>query len=89
MLMATLFGMLVVVSIYFFAKSSTNAEKGYLLKENQLRQKELESQHRILEQQVLDAQSIGKLEKTATVKEMEPPVSTIYVKPRGPLTQRR
>jgi hypothetical protein len=89
LLMATLCGMLIALSVYYFLKSSGTAEKGYLLRENQLRQKTLESENRILKQQVLDAQSIRKLEKSDVVSEMGPAEKPIYVEPKGPLTRRR
>lgn len=85
----TIFGMLIVISIYFFAKTSYTSEKGYLLRENQLKQKELESTNRILKQRALDAQSLKELKRSDVVKEMQEPESKIYVKPKSPLTQKK
>lgn len=89
LLMITLCGMLIIISGYFFLKSSGTAGKGYHLRENQLRQKTLESENRILKQQVLDAQSIKKLEKSDVISEMVKPEKPIFVKPKGPLSRRR
>lgn len=81
----TLLGMLLLSSVYFFAKTSNTAEKGYALRENQLLQKKLESENRILKQQVLDAQSLSRLKKSDVVSEMAQPEKPIYVVPKGPL----
>lgn len=85
----TLLGMLIAISAYFFIKTSSTAERGYSLRENQLRQKELESENRILKQRVLDAQSIGGLRSDNVVKKMEEPAEPIYVAPPSPLSKRR
>lgn len=89
MLMVTLCALLFVISGYFFLKTTTSAENGYLLRENQLRGKELESKNRILKQQVLEAQSINNLKKDALINKMAAPENPVYVKPKGPLSRRR
>jgi hypothetical protein len=48
MLSYTLLGMLVAISAYFFIKTTNTAERGYSLRENQLRQRDLEAENRIL-----------------------------------------
>lgn len=88
MLMYTLFALLLVSSAYFFVKTSFTAERGYRFREAQFLQRDLESQNRILEQQVLDAQSLTELKKSGTVKNMEEPASPVYVEPPGPLTKK-
>ena len=88
LLIATLLGMLVLVSGYFFLRTTNSAEKGYLLRENQLRQSTLESDNRLLKQQLLQVQSINSLKGSNTVLNMQEPATTIYVEPKGPLTQR-
>ena len=85
----TLLAMLVVISGYFFVKTSSAAEKGYLLEENQLREKNLESENRLLKQRVLNAQSITDLKSSDMVQGMKEPDTTQYVLPRGPLSKRR
>ncbi len=87
--MYTLFSMLLVTSVYFFAKTSSTAEKGYSFKESQIRLKELESKNRILQQEVLDAQSLQKLKSSETVSNMLEPESSIYIAPKGPLSKRK
>lgn len=89
MLIYTLCIMLVVLSGYYFLKASGTAGRGYLLRENQLRQKTLESENRILKQQVLDAQSLNYLKRSDVVSEMGPAEKPIYVEPKGPLSQRK
>ncbi|MBI2453587.1 hypothetical protein HYV58_00220 [Candidatus Peregrinibacteria bacterium] len=88
MLMVTLCAMLFATSSYFFWKMSAGAEKGYQLKENQLRREVLESDKRLLEQRVLEAQSLQNLQNSAVVEKMAPPEKTQYIIPRGPLTKR-
>lgn len=89
LLMATLCGMLILVSGYYFLKSSGTAERGYMLRENQFRQKNLESENRILKQQVLDAQAMTKLEKSDVMGEMVKLEHPIFVEPKGPLSRRK
>lgn len=89
MLSFTLLGMLVVVSAYFFVKMTYTAERGYSLKENQLRQRSLESENRILKQRVLDAQSLNELKNSEVVGKMTPPENSVYVKPKGPLSKKK
>lgn len=88
MLIYTLLGMLIIVSAYFFIKTSSSAEKGYLLNENQSIQKDLGSQNRLLKQQLLEAQSISALKSDETVKSMQNPENIIYVKPPEPKKRR-
>lgn len=87
-LVATLLVLLLATSAYFFFKMTDNAEKGYLLRENQLKQKDLEAENRILKQQVLDSQALEALKGSKTVKRLAEPTKPIYVLPRGPLSQR-
>lgn len=89
MLMFTLLLLLVSVSAYFFIKMSSTAEKGYAFRENQLRQKELESENRVLKQQLLEVQTLGELKNSDTIKKMAPPQSQIFVEPKGPLSQKK
>lgn len=89
MLSYTLFGLLVAISAYFFIKTTNTAERGYSLRENQLRQRDLESENRILKQRVLDTQSLNALKKSDVIKQMTPPENPVYVKPKGPLSRRR
>lgn len=89
MLMYTLLGLLLMTSAYFFIKTSNTAERGYQLRENQFRQRDLESENRILQQRVLDAQALHGLKKSEVFSKMAAPNEQIYVKPPGPLTRRR
>ena len=89
LLMYTLLGMLIFVSIYFFAKTTSTAERGYSLKESQLQKNTLESENRILKQRVLDTQSLNEVKNSSAVEGMTEPAQTIFIKPKGPLTQRR
>lgn len=87
MLLITLSIMLTSVSVYFFIHMSANAEKGSLVRENQLTQKNLENENRLLKEQVLEAQSLEHIQKSSEVEEMSPAGREVYIKPQGPLTQ--
>lgn len=88
LLMYTLMCMLFAVSAYFFVKTSNTAEMGYQLRENQMKQKTLEAENRILKQHVLDAQSLDEVQSSGVVKKMEQPVQQIFVQPKGPLSRK-
>lgn len=85
----TMVGLLVATSAYFFIKMSNTAESGYLMRESQLRQQTLEDENRMLKQRLLDAQSLEELQQSNIVKDMQEPESPQYIKPKGPLSQRR
>ena len=85
LLIGTLLLLLVSISGYFFLKMSGVAEKGSAFRENQLRQKELESQNRQLRQQVLEAQAMNNL----GLGDMQQPNGTIFVGPERPISSRR
>lgn len=89
MLTFTLLGMLAVISSYFFIKTTNTAERGYSLRENQLQQRHLESENRILKQRVLDAQSLNEVKNSEVVRDMNPPENPVYIKPKGPLGKKR
>lgn len=88
LLIYTLMGMLVITSAYFFLKTSNTAERGYSMRENQLRRDTLESENRILKQRLLEIQSVHELQLSDTIKEMEEPANPIYIRPKGPLSKR-
>ncbi|MEK9133165.1 MAG: hypothetical protein AAB606_05700 [Patescibacteria group bacterium] len=88
LLIYTLLGLLVMTSAYFFFKTSNTAERGYSMRENQIRQQNLESENRILKQKVLDVQSLSELRASDVVKDLEEPNSPTFVEPKGPLTRR-
>lgn len=85
----TMLGLLVSSSAYFFVKMSFAAESGYAMREGQLRQQTLESENRILKQRLLEEQSLGDLQSSKIVKDMEQPTSPTYILPKGPLSKRK
>lgn len=87
LLMITLTVLLFCVSAYFFVKMSDTAKTGHLFEENQWMQKNLESENRILKQRLLDAQSLNGLKASKIFEDMSEPESTIYVKPKGPISK--
>lgn len=89
LLMYTLFGLLISSSAYFFVKMSFTAESGYALHQNQLRQKNLETENRLLKQRLLDAQSLDEVQQSKVVKGMEQPETQTYVLPKGPLSRKK
>lgn len=88
MLMYTLSGLLLAASAYFFLKTGVTAERGYQLRENQLRQKTLEFENRILKQRVLDAQSLSGLKESNVVRNLQEPETRIFMEEKGPLGKR-
>lgn len=84
----TLTALLLISSVYYFIKSSNTAEKGYRLKENQMLQKQLETENKILKQNVLDAQSLNEVENSNVVEGLQHPEKQIFIEPKGPLGKR-
>ena len=88
LLVYTLLGMMFMISVYFFIKTSSTAEMGYTLRENQLSQEKLQSENRMLKQRLLDTQSLTELQSSKILKEMVPPTGTIFVAPPAPISRR-
>ncbi len=88
MLLIALSAMLVSVSVYFFIYMSINAEKGSLVRENQLHQKSLESENRLLKEQVLQSQSLDTIQSSNEVEGMKPSTDETYVSPPLPIGSR-
>ncbi|MFA6521861.1 MAG: hypothetical protein WCT53_05785 [Candidatus Gracilibacteria bacterium] len=88
LLVCTLMGLLVMTSVYFFIKTSNTAERGYSMRENQLRRDTLENENRILKQRLLEIQAVDQLQLSDAVKGMEEAINPIYIKPKGPLSKR-
>ncbi len=88
MLLIALTALLVSVSVYFFVYMSINAEKGSLVRENQLHQKTLESENRLLKEQVLQSQSLDHIQSSDEVEGMEPSTNETYVRPPVPIGSR-
>ncbi|PIQ77457.1 hypothetical protein COV82_04420 [Candidatus Peregrinibacteria bacterium CG11_big_fil_rev_8_21_14_0_20_46_8] len=84
MLMFTLFGMLLAISIYFFLRVTSTAEIGYLMRQNQTVQAQLETENRILKQKVMEAQSITTIKEESVP--LQQPTGTHFVHPRRPLS---
>lgn len=89
LLMYTLFVLVFSISGYFFLGTSSSAERGYNLRENILRQKDLETENRLLKQRVIEAQSLTELKENALIKKLAEPDSIIFVPKKGPLSKRK
>ena len=89
MLLVTVTLLLVGVSAYFFVHMSVRAEKGSLVRENQLTQQQLEDENRLLKEQVLEAQSLDHIQSSDEVDGMEPADNEVYMEPFGPLSKSR
>ncbi len=88
MLLIALSAMLVSVSVYFFIYMSLNAEKGSLMRENQIEQTTLESENRLLKEQVLQSQSLDHIQSSNEVEGMKPSTNETYLKPPVPIGSR-
>ncbi|MEK7172195.1 MAG: hypothetical protein AAB739_04770 [Patescibacteria group bacterium] len=84
----TLTALLLLISTYYFVKSTNTAEKGYRLKENQMQKYKLESENKILKQNVLDAQSLNEVQNSDIVEKLQQPEKQIFMEPKGPLGRR-
>lgn len=89
MLTITLFVMLATVSVFFFIHTSANAEKGSVMNANQLQQKTLEDENRLLKEQVLQAQSIENIHTSEEVSSMKESENEVYLKPPEPIGSNR
>jgi len=88
-LMATLIAMALTSSFIFLFNTSKTAQQGYLLRQNQMVNRELLEENQVLQEKVLKSQSFQRILNSDEIIEMEKSAPPVYVLPEtDTLTQR-
>lgn len=82
LLVFTLLGLIVLLSIVFLLNSSQFTQKGYIFKEEQALKEQFLLKNRELINKIIEAQSSKTIESSQTIKGMHKPENPIYVEPK-------
>jgi hypothetical protein len=82
MLIFTLFSIILLVSIVYLLNSSQSTQKGYSLKQEQIKKASLIDQSRELISKIIQAQSFKNIEGNTSVQQMIKPENLIYIDPK-------
>ncbi len=87
LLMFTLLGIIILLSIVFLLNTSQSTEKGYVLQQEQVDKENFLSQSRDLLEKIIQAQAYKTIEAKIAGKNMQTPQSLTYVQdPNAPTT---
>lgn len=78
-LLFTLVFLTVILSIVYLLNTTQSSQKGYSLKQEQIRKEQLELQKRQLVNQIIEAMSFNKIEESTIVEGMEKAENPIYI----------
>ncbi len=85
LLMFTLLGIIVLLSIVFLLNTSQSNQKGYILQQQQIDKENFLSQNRALIEKIIQAQTFKTINEKIAGKNMQPPPSMTYIKdPNAP-----
>ena len=81
LLIFTLLGIIVLLSIVFLLNTSQATQKGYILQQEQIDKETYLSQSRTLIEKIITAQTTNTIQQKITSKNMTPPTTTTYINP--------
>jgi uncharacterized protein YxeA len=80
LLMFTLLSIIILIVMVYLLNNTQDGQKGYVLKQEQLKKEELESQSRELINKIIQAKSYQSLENNPLIKSMIKPEKLEYIK---------
>jgi uncharacterized membrane protein required for colicin V production len=81
MLTFTLLGLIVLLSIVFLLNTSQSSQKGYVLKQEQLKKEELLTLNHNLVNKIIEEMTYKKIENSPIIKLMQKPKNQTYLTP--------
>ncbi|MFC1749814.1 hypothetical protein ACFL2V_13520 [Pseudomonadota bacterium] len=81
LLLSALLALIVMLSIVFLLNTSQSAQKGHVLKQEQLKKDHLLLQNRNLINKIIEARAYSRVEESDIVKDMHKPENPIFYKP--------
>lgn len=79
LLIFTLLFLIVILSIVYLLNTTQSSQKGYTLKQEQLRKDDLQLENRGLVQNIIQAMSFDKIEQSEIVKSMTKVENPLYI----------
>ena len=79
MLIFALLGIIVLLSIVFLLNTSQSSQKGYVLKQEQLKKEQLILQNHELINKIIEAMTYKRIEESPLLKTMHKPESLFYL----------
>jgi hypothetical protein len=79
MLAFALTSIIVILSIVFLLNTSQSSQKGYILKQEQLKKEQLTLQNHDLVNKIIDAMAYSRIENSPFIKEMQKPETVQYL----------
>ena len=79
MLVFTLLGLIVILSIVFLLNTSQSSQKGYILNQAQLKKEQLTLQNHELVNRIIDAMTYARIETSPIKQSMQAPETLQYV----------
>jgi hypothetical protein len=79
MLVFALLGIIVVLSIVFLLNTSQSSQKGYVLKQEQLKKEQLMLKNHDLINKIIEAMTYQRIEQSPLLKSMQKPESLQYL----------
>jgi len=76
----TLIFLTVILSIVYLLNTTQSSQKGYALKQEQIKKDQLELEKRDLVNKIIEAMSFKKIEESAAVQLMQKPENPIFIK---------
>lgn len=80
LLIFTLMGIIIMLSVVFLLNTSQSTQKGYILKKEQIDKEEFLLMNRELINKIIEAQSFKTIQGNSAVQKMEKPENQVYVK---------
>jgi hypothetical protein len=79
MLIFTLLGLIVILAIVFLLNTSQSSQKGYTLKQEQLKKEELVSENHTLINKIIEEMTYQRIENSPLIKAMQKPENPQYL----------
>ena len=79
MLIFTLLGLIVILSIVFLLNTSQSSQKGYVLNQEQLKKEQLILQNHELINKIIEAMTYTRIETSPVRQSMQPPETLQYI----------
>jgi hypothetical protein len=79
MLIFTLLGLIVILSVVFLLNTSQSSQKGYILNQEQLKKEQLTVKNHELVNKIIEAMTYARIETSPVKQAMQPPETLEYI----------
>jgi len=83
LLVFTLLGIIVILSIVFLLNTSQSSQKGYILQQQQIKKEQLTLQNHDLVNKIIEAMTFQRIQDSPIIKAMLKPENPTYIKEEG------